>query len=182
MDDFRTGALAPRFQRCAKPNCRCAAPEQLGHGPYYILKCTKDGLPTSRSIPAQRGRPLEERKTVLWIRAIRACADVADQLARTRPVSVLDREGDVSASFAEQRRLAAVALQVRATHNRSLGPDQPKLFEQMRVQAARPARAELRWQTVGAAGSDLWRLVRHRLRGALRRSCRARSCTCEGCA
>ena len=129
---------------------------------------------------AQRGRPLEERKTMRWIRGLRDCAEVAGQLAGTRVVSVLDREGDVQALFAEQRRLAGVELLVRAKHNRSLGPDRPKLFEQMREQAAqgklqiqvqrssarrgtrqqkakplreaRTARAELRWQTVELAG------------------------------
>ncbi len=129
---------------------------------------------------AQRGRPLEERKTMRWIRGLRDCAEVAGQLAGTQVVSVLDREGDVQALFAEQRRLAGVELLVRAKHNRSLGPDRPKLFEQIREQAAqgqlqiqvqrsserrgtrqqkakplrqaRAAGAELRWQTVELAG------------------------------
>ena len=129
---------------------------------------------------AQRGRPLEERKTMRWVRGLRDCAELAGQLTGTRVVSVLDREGDAQALFAEQRRLAGVELLVRAKHNRSLGPDRPQLFEQMREQAAqgklqiqvqrssarrgtrqqkakplreaRTARAELRWQDGGVAG------------------------------
>ncbi len=125
---------------------------------------------------AQRGRPLEERKTFRWVRGLRECAQVAGQLAGTQVVSVMDREGDVAALFAEQRRLAGVELLVRAKHNRSLGAGQPQLFEWMRQQAAqgrvqiqvqrssqrrgtrqqkakplreaRTAQAELRWQTV----------------------------------
>ena len=93
-----------------------------------------------------------------------------------RLVAVMDREADVQALFAEQRRLEGVELLVRAKHNRSLGKDVPKLFEHMRAQpvggqleikvqrssarrgtrrqsasalrAARTAQAELRWQTV----------------------------------
>ena len=123
-----------------------------------------------------RGRPLEERKTFRWIRGLRDCAEVAGQLAGPRLVAVMDREADVQALFAEQRRLEGVELLVRAKHNRSLGKDVPKLFEHMRAQpvggqleikvqrssarrgtrrqsasalrAARTAQAELRWQTV----------------------------------
>ena len=88
----------------------------------------------------------------------------------------MDREADVQALFAEQRRLEGVELLVRAKHNRVLGAPRPKLFEHMRAQpvggqleikvqrssarrgtrrqsasalrAARTAQAELRWQTV----------------------------------
>ena len=125
---------------------------------------------------AQPGRPLEERKSFRWIRGLQDCAQVAGQLAGTRVVSVLDREGDFAALFAEQRRLAGVDVLVRAKHNRAQGADQPKLFEEIRAQAAqgrveiqvqrssarrgsgrqkakplraaRTAQAELRWQTV----------------------------------
>ena len=65
---------------------------------------------------AQAGRPLEQRKTFRWVRGLRDCAEVAGQLGGTRVVSVMDREGDVLALFAEQRRLAGVELLVRAKH------------------------------------------------------------------
>ncbi len=45
---------------------------------------------------AQRGRPLEERKTFRWIRGLRDCAEVAGQLAGPRLVAVMDREADVT--------------------------------------------------------------------------------------
>ena len=53
-----------------------------------------------------------------------------------RPVAVLDREGDVYAIFAEQRRLRTVDLLVRAQHDRVLGKGVPKLFEAVRQGAA----------------------------------------------
>ena len=49
-----------------------------------------------------------------WIRGLRECAELAEQLQGVRPVAVLDRAGDVYAIFAEQRRLGAVDLLVRA--------------------------------------------------------------------
>ncbi len=91
---------------------------------------------------AQKGKPLEERKTWRWIRGLRACAELAGELDGVRPVSVMDREADVFALFAEQRRLGTVDLLVRAKHNRSLGKDLPKLFETVRAEAAQ-ARLEI---------------------------------------
>ncbi len=85
---------------------------------------------------AEQGKPLEERKTMRWIRGLRECAELAQQLQGVRPVSVMDREGDVYAIFAEQRRLGTVDLVVRAQHDRVLGKGEPKLFEAVRKEAA----------------------------------------------
>ena len=130
------------------------SPEGIPLGLLQIQYDAPDGQ-------AQRGRPLEQRKTFRWIRGLRDCAEVAGQLAGPRLVAVMDREADVQALFAEQRRLEGVELLVRAKHNRALGAHRPKLFEHMRAQAvggqleikvqrssARTAQAELRWQTV----------------------------------
>ncbi len=105
-------------------------PQGLPLGLLKIQYATPDGQ-------AEPGRPLEERKTFQWIQGLRDCAAVARQLSDTQLVAVLDREADVQALFAEQRQLRRVELLVRARHNRSLGPDQPKLFDHLRAQAAR---------------------------------------------
>ena len=91
---------------------------------------------------ADKGRPLEERKTYRWVRGLRACAALAEELDGVRPVSVMDREGDVFALFAEQRRLGSLDLLVRAKHNRSLGQGVPKLFDAVRAETAQ-ARLEI---------------------------------------
>ena len=85
---------------------------------------------------AEKAKPLEARKTMRWIRGLRACAEWAEQLQGVRPVSVMDREGDVYAIFAEQRRLGTLDLLVRAQHDRVLGKGLPKLFEAVRQEAA----------------------------------------------
>ena len=131
---------------------------------------------------AEKGKPLERRKTYRWIRGLRECAELAGQLAGVRPVSVMDREADVFALFAEQRRLRKVDLLVRAKHNRSLGADGPKLFDWVRAEPAqgrlqlhvarlsarrasrgqkgsaareeREAQVELRWREVELADPD----------------------------
>ena len=90
---------------------------------------------------AQRSKPLEERKTMRWIRGLRESAALAAELEGVRPVAVMDREGDVYAVFAEQRRLGNVDLLVRARHNRSRGKGRRKLFDWVRDE---PVRGRLR--------------------------------------
>ena len=89
---------------------------------------------------AERGKPPEERKSQRWLRGLRECAALAAGLDGVCPVAVMDREADFFALFAEQRRLGCVDILVRAMHNRSMGPDAPRLFEQIR---ARPEQAHL---------------------------------------
>ncbi len=122
----------------------------LGLHMHSTLVVTGEGIPLG--VPhiqyeapdgqAEKGKPLQERKTWRWIRGLRACAELAGELDGVRPVSVMDREADVFALFAEQRRLGTVDLLVRAKHNRSLGKDLPKLFETVRAEAAQ-ARLEI---------------------------------------
>ena len=90
---------------------------------------------------AQRNKPLEERKTMRWIRGLRESSALAGELEGVRPVAVMDREGDVYAVFAEQQRLGNVDLLVRARHNQSRGKDRPKLFDWMRNE---PVQGQLR--------------------------------------
>ena len=162
----------------------------LGLHMHATLVVNADGVPLG--VPqiqfeapdgkAERGKPLEQRKTMRWIRGLRECAELGGQLEGVRPVSVLDREADVFALFAEQRRLRKVDLLVRAKHNRSLGKDVPKLFDWIRGEAAqgrmqihvarlsgrrasrgqtgreareeRVAQVELRWREVELADPD----------------------------
>ena len=35
VGDFRRGSLNEVRRKCGKPNCACAAPGHLGHGPQY---------------------------------------------------------------------------------------------------------------------------------------------------
>ena len=51
LGNFRFGNLRTSYQRCGKPNCHCAQPDDPGHGPYWILARTVKGKIFNRSIP-----------------------------------------------------------------------------------------------------------------------------------
>ena len=86
------------------------------------------------------------------IRGLRECAALAGELQGVRPVAVMDREADVYAVFAEQRRLGSVDLLVRAQHNRALGKGAPKLFEAVRGGGCAGSLGDPRGAPVGTAG------------------------------
>ena len=122
---------------------------------------------------ADKGKPPEERKSARWLRGWRDSSELAAAAPGVRTVSVMDREGDIAALFAEQREKGGAELLVRAKHDRAF-PDGESLFARMRGgpadgehdirvdraskrraargqkgfagREARAARAELRWR------------------------------------
>jgi len=92
---------------------------------------------------SEQTKPLEECTTMRWIRGLRACSEWARQLKGVRPVSVMDREGDLGAIFAEQRSLGNVDLLLRAQHDRPMDKGQRKLVEAVRREPAQ-GRLEIR--------------------------------------
>jgi len=83
--------------------------------------------------------PIEEKKTFFWIKAMRECSELAEQLPDTRQVCVMDREADVFEVFDEQRRTCKIDLLVRAKHDRGTNDDSGLglgLFESVRQSPA----------------------------------------------
>ena len=79
------------------------------------------------------------------MRGLRDRAEVAERLASTRVVSVMDRDADFFDRFAELQQLGGLQLLGRAKHNRNRPPParkqgRPKLFDWMRDQ---PGQARL---------------------------------------
>ena len=67
---------------------------------------------------ADKGAPLEQKKTFKWIKHHRALVELAAQMPNTRLINVCDREADLFELFDEQRQSDRVQLLVRAKHNR----------------------------------------------------------------
>jgi hypothetical protein len=76
--------------------------------------------------------PIEEKKTFSWIKGMRECSELANQLPDTRQVCVMDREGDIFEVFDEQRQTRSVDLLVRARHDRGTNELGLGLFESVR--------------------------------------------------
>ena len=53
LDDLRAGSLTPRYRKCGKPTCHCAAEGDPGHGPSWSLTWTVEGKTQTRIIPVQ---------------------------------------------------------------------------------------------------------------------------------
>ena len=120
----------------------------LGLHMHTTLAVGADGIPLG--IPrieydapdgkAEKGRPAEDRKSARWLRGLRDASGMSSELKGVRMVSVMDREGDFFALFAERERLGNVDILVRAKSDRALGPNIPKLFGSLR---SAPVRAHL---------------------------------------
>jgi hypothetical protein len=75
--------------------------------------------------------PIEDKKSFVWIEAVRECEHIAAELPDTRLVCVMDREADFFELFDEQRRRRKVDLLIRAKHDRlTQGP--LTLFDKVR--------------------------------------------------
>ena len=53
LGDLRPGSLTPRFRKCGKPTCHCAAQGDPGHGPSWSLTWAVEGKTRTRIIPAE---------------------------------------------------------------------------------------------------------------------------------
>jgi len=91
-----------------------------------------------------RGEP-ESRKSRYWLEGLADCRAAAEDLSRTRLVSVMDREADFFSLYTAQREAPSVDVLVRAKSNRNLLERDAergrfvkagKLFETLRAQRA----------------------------------------------
>ena len=86
---------------------------------HATLVVSETGLPLGvlrAKLDAPKGGPAATRrakKTYRWIEGLRDCAEVSRSLDGVRVVSVVDREADFFALFAEQRASSEVELLVR---------------------------------------------------------------------
>ena len=72
---IRSGSLAPRFNYCGKPNCRCHADPPQPHGPYFQWTAKVDGKTVNRRLSARQAELYRE-----WIANDRRLRDVVDKM------------------------------------------------------------------------------------------------------
>jgi uncharacterized protein DUF6788 len=87
LRDFRAGSITALVRRCGKPTCRCAQPDDPGHGPNLRLTYKLDGKTYSESLPDQaairraQAQITEFRK---FQRLIKAVIEVNTEICRLR--------------------------------------------------------------------------------------------------
>ena len=104
-------------------------------------QCLAPLPPDPTDLRPARARPIEEKKTFVWLEHHRDLVAVAAELPHTRLIEVCDREADFFELFDEQRRQPRVELLVRAQHDRTLAAPPGKLFAAVRQ---RPVQSRLR--------------------------------------
>jgi hypothetical protein len=77
-------------------------------------------------------RPIEEKKTFVWIEHHRDLVEAAAGMPQTRLVEVCDREADFYEMFDEHRKEPRVELLIRAKHDRKISAGASKLFAAVR--------------------------------------------------
>ncbi len=89
---------------------------------------------------AEKDKAPEARKSARWLRGWRDSSGLAAKAPGTRVISVMDREGDIAALFAERNARGGAELLVRAKHDRVF-PDGQKLFDRLRTSPPQAAHA-----------------------------------------
>ena len=102
LGDLRPGSLTPRFRKCGKPSCHCAAQGDRGHGPSWSLTWAVEGKTRTRIIPAE------------------AVEETQAQIAEYRRARALTRElFEVSAQMCDAQLDAIKATQKKTSPRRS---------------------------------------------------------------
>jgi len=72
---IRSGSLAPRYNYCGKPNCRCHADPPQPHGPYYQWTAKLNGKTVNRRLTPRQAQLYQQ-----WIDNDRRLHRLIDQL------------------------------------------------------------------------------------------------------
>ena len=82
---IRSGSVAPRYNYCGKPNCRCHADPPQPHGPYFQWTAKVNGKTVNRRLSAREAELYQEwigndRRLRALINELRAVAEQATDL------------------------------------------------------------------------------------------------------
>jgi hypothetical protein len=81
--------------------------------------------------------PIDQKESFKWISSFRKARGLQERCARSRIISVGDRESDVYELFLEAQRPGAPALVIRAERDRALNQEEGLLWEKMEKEPVR---------------------------------------------
>jgi alkanesulfonate monooxygenase SsuD/methylene tetrahydromethanopterin reductase-like flavin-dependent oxidoreductase (luciferase family) len=87
---IRSGSVAPRFNYCGKPNCRCHADPPQPHGPYWQWTAKVDGKTVNRRLSAREAELYQQ-----WIgndRKLRGLIDELREVAEKATKLILEQD------------------------------------------------------------------------------------------
>jgi len=89
LGDFRSGSISSVVRRCGKANCRCARPQDPGHGPDFRLTYKVNGKTRTESLSTPAARHKAEREVAEFRKfqqVSRALVETNAAICRLRPV------------------------------------------------------------------------------------------------
>ena len=95
VGDFRRGSINEVRRRCGKPNCACAAPGHLGHGPQYNFTRSVGGKTVNVHLKAGPELSKLEREVANYERfraLVGKVTEVNEAICDARPISPLAEE------------------------------------------------------------------------------------------
>jgi hypothetical protein len=92
IGDFRRGSVSENYRKCGKPNCACAAPDHLGHGPRFLWTRSAGRRKTvGRQLAAAEEKVRRELARDAEFAAIsEQIAEVNEKICEARPVAGTD--------------------------------------------------------------------------------------------
>ena len=87
--DMRRGSISENYRRCGKPRCRCVAPGDPGHGPYYAFTRKVHGKTQTLNLRpgARLARIQTEVETYRHFRQIcQRLVELNEQICKARPL------------------------------------------------------------------------------------------------
>ena len=111
VGDFRRGSVSENYRKCGKPNCACARPDHLGHGPRFLWTRTARGRGTvGRQLAAGEVEKVR-REVGRHARFAAICeqiAEVNEEICEARPAAGTDApsapDGEKRGSVRRSRR------------------------------------------------------------------------------
>lgn len=92
IGDFRRGSVNATYRRCGKPNCSCADPAHLGHGPRYLWTRSVEGKTEGRQLAAGPELDKVSREVAnykAFLTHVEQIVEVNESICEARPISPL---------------------------------------------------------------------------------------------
>ncbi len=102
--DLRPGSINSTYRKCGKPNCACAGPGHLGHGPRWLWTRSSGGRTRTRQLAAaELGKVRAELANYRQFTALsEQIVQVNEAICEARPVTSAEGGGSPAGPAGER--------------------------------------------------------------------------------